>query len=196
MPAVRPQNPPSDLPLTRFRAVSDSYGSLAKQCRFIVRITPSGSSVASLGTALQDFIYLCEAAEYPGRGMDIMENRYYGPTFNLPRNSKYAGVIDLSFICRTESIERQIFDDWMDIINPINTFNFEYRTNYAAQVDVFQFAEYPQQQGASAPKAVYQWSLVDAWPMQLSEQQVTWADNDILRLSVSFSYRYWTRPTG
>jgi hypothetical protein len=144
---------------------------------------------------MTDLVYLCDAAEFPGRGLDMMVPRYYGPEFNLPRNSKYPESIDLSIICRSESNERKWFDDWMDIVNPINSFNFRYRDQYVAQIDVYQFADYGISNESNAPKAVYQWSLNDAWLFNVAEQQVTWADNDILRLSVSFSYRYWSRPT-
>jgi hypothetical protein len=188
-------NPPDDLTMTRFFATSDADGSLAKECRFIVRILPVGASVANMASNMGDLMYLCDAAEFPGRGMDLMTPRYYGPEFNLPRNSKYPESIDLSIICRSESNERKMFDDWMDIINPVDNFNFQYRANYVARIDVFQFAEYPNVRKATAPKAVYQWSLNDAWPMNVAEQQVTWANQDVLRLSVSFTYRYWSRPT-
>ena len=40
----------------------------------------------------------------------------------------------------------------------------------------------------------YQWSLLRAYPMQVHPQAVTWADQDLLRLQVSFAYKYWDRP--
>jgi hypothetical protein len=113
----------------------------------------------------------------------------------FPYNTKYSNEISMSFICRGESYERQLFDDWVGIINPINNFNFNYPEQYYATIDVFQLSEAPTNiKGATAPKAVYQWSLQNAWPAQVNPQPVTWADNDVLRLSVSFVYQYWTRP--
>ncbi len=77
------------------------------------------------GPFLRDMMYLCDATEFPGRGMDILETRYYGPAINFPRNSKYSGELSMSFLVRNEAFERQLFDDWMEIINPTNTFDFE-----------------------------------------------------------------------
>lgn len=191
---VLPQGAPDDMSMTRFKAIADNYGSLAKQCRFAVIIRPTGRRVADMATNMRDITYLCTTAEFPGRAVEPMANRYYGPEFNLPRNSKYPDSMNLAILCRARSQERKMFDDWMDIINPPDNWNFEYRDNYVAQVDVYHFAEFGEEKTDRAPIATYQWSLVDAYPMEVSETQVTWADQDVLSLSVSFSYRYWKRP--
>ena len=44
------------------------------------------------------------------------------------------------------------------------------------------------------PEIIYGWKLLKAWPMMVNPQQVTWADTDILRLQVTFAYKYWDRP--
>lgn len=203
MAAINFTNTPTSLSMTDFMSIAaNKDGSFAKQSRFAVKISSVGltnTAISALlnqdnGNFINELVYLCEAAEFPGRSMELMENRYYGPAFNLPRNTKYAGTIDLSFLCRSEAKERQFFDDWLNIINPVNNFHFEYRNNYMSQIDVFQFADYAASAGAKNPKPVYQWTLHEAWPIQISEQQVTWADDNILRLSVTFTYKYWTRP--
>ena len=43
------------------------------------------------------------------------------------------------------------------------------------------------------PIATYGWRLNKAWPTLVNPQQVTWADQDILRLQVTFTYKYWDR---
>lgn len=178
---------------------ANRLGSLAKQCRFAVRILPSGTnnliSQLGYGQFLQDLTMLVEATELPGRGFDHVETRYYGPSVIFPRNSKYGGGIDMSILCRSESFERQLFDDWLEVINPTNIFDFNYAKDYYAEIQIFQLAEYGDQVGNELkPRAVYKWSLYQAWPMLVDPQPVTWADTDILRLKVSFAYRYWNRP--
>lgn len=195
-----PQNAPRNLDVNTFRAKLDGYGSVAKGCRFAVRILPAGTGNLlqglGYGPFMQDLTFVCESADLPGRGFDIVESRYYGSSFNLPRNSKYQGA-DFSFICRTESMERQFFDDWMEVINPTNIWDFNYAKQYYCKIEIFQFAEFGEQTGRAGTgvhKPVYQWNLYQAWPMLVNPQQVTWAETDILRLSVSFAYRYWSRP--
>lgn len=194
-------NPPSNLTLLDFRAKIDNLGAPAKQCRYYVRIRPAGvtNKLTQLGYnfLLQDLSYLCDATEFPGRSFDVMEARYYGPSISFPYNTKYSQEISMSFITRGEGYERQLFDDWLGLINPINNFNFEYAKNYYATIDVYQLSEAPRSGGSgrpTAPKATYMWSLQNAWPASVMPQQVTWADNDVLRLSVSFLYQFWTRP--
>lgn len=193
-------NPPSNLTLLDFRAKLDNLGAPAKQCRYYVRIIPTGVNNKLLGLGynflLNDLSYLCEATEFPGRQFETSEVRYYGPGIMFPYNTKYSQEISMSFITRAEGYERQLFDDWLGLINPINNFNFEYARNYYATINVYQLSEAPKSAGGrpTAPKATYMWSLQNAWPATVNPQPVTWADNDVLRLSVSFLYQFWTRP--
>lgn len=193
-------NPPSNLTMLDFRATLDNLGSVAKQCRYFVRISPSGTNnkLTQLGYnyLLQDLSYLCDSTELPGRAFEVSEARYYGPSITFPYNTKYSQEISMSFITRNNAMERQLFDDWLGIINPINNFNFEYPRNYHATIDVYQLSEAPISDTGlpTEPEATYMWSLQNAWPATVNPQPVTWADNDVLRLSVSFIYQFWTRP--
>lgn len=193
-------NPPTNLTMLDFRARLDNLGSVAKQCRYFVRITPTGvnNKLVQLGynNLLQDLSYLCDATELPGRSFEVTDARYYGPGFLFPFNSKYTQEISMSFLTRTEGFERQLFDDWLSIINPTNNFNFEYSRNYSCNIDVFQLSEAPKEntRRPTEPKATYLWTLQNAWPATVNPQSVTWADADVLRLSVSFIYQYWSRP--
>jgi hypothetical protein len=201
MASFTPNNPPTRLTMLNLNSALNSLGGPAKQCRFAVRISPVGVnnilSQYNYGPLMRDLTMLCESTELPGRGFDISQVRYYGPTQFVPRNSKYAETHDLRFICRQESFERQLFDDWLEIINPTNIFDFNYPEQYYCQIDVYQLAEYAANQNVRAPtepKAVYQWSLFKAWPVTVNPQPVTWGDQDIIRLDVSFAFKYWSRP--
>ena len=192
-------NSPTNLTMIDMTTLINNLGGPAKQCRFVARIVPQGTTnmITQLGynSILRDLSYLCEATEFPGRGFDFMEARYYGPSLFLPYNTKYSNELSMSFLCRAESFERQLFDDWMGVINPVNIFDFNYAKDYYCNIELYQLAEYPAAaQGATAPRATYMWTLRNAWPMQVNPQPVTWADQDILRLSVTFTYQYWTRP--
>lgn len=176
-----------------FKAVSDDYGSLAKSCRFAVRILPTGvnNPLKKYYDIFRDLIYLCEVAEFPGRGFESISYRYYGPEQKQPFQTRYEDL-NLTFLCRSQSPERQLFDDWMDLIHPISSYDFNYKDDYACQIDIFQFSEYDTIEfGSSDPEYVF--SLKDAWPTLVSPQPVTWADDQFLRLGVTFTYSRWTR---
>jgi hypothetical protein len=181
---------------------ANGAGQFAKGCRFAVRIVPSGNAILNL--KMDDLIYMCDSVEYPGRGFDVTQIRYYGASQIFPNNTMYGNGVTMSFLCRTNSPERAFFDDWMEVINPVDNWNFEYADNYYAEVQIFQLAEWGSPPRASKPDmlasykgnpvATYGWTLHKAWPTLIAPQQVSWADQDILRLQVTFAYRYWDRP--
>lgn len=206
-------NPPSQLELAKMISALDANNSVAKGCRFVVRINLSGLlTQLSYAKEIGTLVYACDAAEFPGRGFQTTEVRYYGPKQMMPGNTTYGDGINLSFICRSKSIERQFFDDWMDIINPPTSYHFKYPNQYYSDIEIFHFAEYGSYSNARTPaesipglprnanpknvyqpEALYGWKLYKAWPMAVSPQQVTWAETDILRLQVTFAYKNWKR---
>jgi len=185
-------NAPANLKLSDFRAVTDSLGGPVKTARFVVVIKPQGGLISGYATFTNQLMYLCEVAEMPGRGFVAIDGiRYYGPAFKLPSYPEYDDI-NLTFICRTASLERQFFDDWMTIINPINTFDFNYRDEYRSEIDIYQFSDYGEA-GATAPEAQYCISLIDAYPYMVSPQPMAWSDDQFQRLVVSFTYMKWER---
>lgn len=200
-------NKPSNLTMEDVRSYVSSYGGLAKTCRYIVRILPQGQFLVSRGYTdfMRQLTYLCEAAEQPGRSLMSVEGRYYGPGFKIPYQSVYEDTT-YTFICRTGSFERQFFDDWMEIINPTNLWDLNYRDEYQAQIQIYQLAEFGEKQDpnanlpgsytqspVTAPIATYQWTLHNAYPVVVNPQPVTWSDDAYQRLGVSFTYTHWTR---
>lgn len=185
MATIQISNTPTSLDLLNFRAIVDKYKGPARSCRFIARILPVGQFLTGYGGFMQDLSYLCEAAEYPGRGFQNVDVRYYGPNQKLPFLSSYEDIT-MTFICRNGSREREFFDDWQTIINPVNTFDFNYRDDYAAQIEIFQLDDQAVGQ--------YKFVLHNAYPVIVNPQPLTWADDQFLRLGVTFTYSWWTRP--
>ena len=205
-------NQPTFLRMQDFLGYSTSYGGLVKSARFAVQIVPSGTGSFLTQLGYGDFIrqltYLCESAEFPGRGFNMADMRYYGPNFKIPYQTDYQETA-MTFLCRTDSYERQFFDDWMEIINPTSTFDFAYKDNYKCEIHMFQFGDVgrrtttdpnrenlppsPTSNEFTEPVATYSWTLHDAWPVLVNPQPVTWADDNFQRLAISFSYSKWTR---
>lgn len=193
------ENAPSILDMQSFKSVAQQYGSLAKTCRFVVQIVPPSSMLFSTnqgngmaGMDSRDFTYLCEATEFPGRAFNSADVRYYGPSFKLPYQPVYEDI-NMTFLCREESLEREFFDDWMELINPTNTFDFNYRDNYSTTIKLFQFADWAEFEDDAGPKATYAFTLHDAYPTVVNAQAVTWADDQFQRLTISFTYFKWNR---
>lgn len=213
MASFKIDNQPTNLRMSDFYAYSSSYKSLAKSSRFAVRIVPSGNSsvLRRLGytSFMREFTYLCESAEFPGRGfMNADVKGYHGPDFKVPYQTEYQETA-MTFLCRAESFERQFFDDWMEIINPTNTFDFAYKDDYVCEIEMFQFSEggrrtvtepnredsfpSPTSNEFTEPVATYAWTFQDAYPILVNPQPVTWADDNFQRLAVNFTFTKWIR---
>lgn len=187
-----------DTSLLRFRGILDNGGTVAKGCRYIVTITPPGDLIQrDSGRRYKEMDYLCESASFPGRGFSVTQARYYGPSQVFPTNAEYEPM-SLIFICRADSTERRFFDDWLDYINPVNTFNFQYPNKYYSTVDIYAYSEYAREGSGDAkgllPNITYHWRLNKAWPTLVADQPVNWADQEVMKLQVSFAYKYWDRP--
>ena len=187
-------NPPQRLNLNYFRSVASDMGSFAKGCKFVVRITPIGDGLKRLSSNrfIEDLSYLCETAEMPGRGFQNIDMRYYGPSFKMPFQSAYEDI-NLTFLCRAESYEREFFDNWMELINPTNTFDFAYRDDYRSNIDIFKISEHAKIGTLAESEATYNFTLLNAFPILINPQPVTWADDQFLRLGVTLTYHWWTR---
>lgn len=190
MASVPIQNAPTNLTMIDFRAISDDFGGLAKTHRFAARIRPQGRFLLPHLNLMRDLTYLCEVGELPGRGAALADVRYYGPNQKLPFQTVYEDIT-LNFLCRTASLEREFFDDWMNYVNPPNTWDFNYRDDYSSMIDVFQFSEYPD--GPFGPTAEYAITMHNAYPILVASQPMTWQDDIFQRVIVTFTYTHWER---
>lgn len=187
-------NGPTIPSMTELKSTSDRHGGLAKSAKFMVRISPQRTDnyLKSSSAFMKDLSYLCEAAEFPGRGFTATDIRYYGPNFKVPTQTSYEDL-NLTFLCRDAFFERQFFDTWMELINPNATYNFSYRDDYTARIELFQISDID---GDSRTRAQYKFTFVSAYPVLLNPQPVTWADDNYHRLTVTFTYIKWWREDG
>jgi hypothetical protein len=84
-------------------------GGLAKSARFAVFITIPTDLTGNWKNMGRELVYLCEAAEMPGRAFMSVDARYYGPSHKLPYQTQYEDTT-MTFLCRSESNERKILD--------------------------------------------------------------------------------------
>src|SRR5665213_122164 len=184
---------PKNLTMDDFRSLNTKYGDLAKSSRFLVVIPPPTKVVNynSLGFSAADLTYLCESAEMPGRGFMSDDARYYGPGFKIPYKTNYDDL-NLTFLCRDNFIEREFFDNWLEVINPSNTYDFEYRSNYDTNLYIYQMSDI---QNSDGTQQRYVYTLEHAYPLLINPQPVTWADDNFHRLTVTFTYTRWRRQT-
>lgn len=86
--------------------------------------------------------------------------------------------------------ERQFFDDWMESVQDTEngSFNFNYAEDYVTNITVCHY------DAQNQPTVAYKYQ--DAFPVSIEHQTMSWADDGILKLTVTFAYWKATRHTG
>jgi hypothetical protein len=139
----------------------------------------TSNSSMSRNLALQ-----CEAAELPGKTLTTADVKIYGPTFKIPYQTQY-GDTSLTFLCTNEFYERKLFDRWMEAIHPTDTNNLRYpkgdKSRYLTNIKIIQYDDFVKQ--------IYAVELIDAFPIGVAPQTLSWADDGFHRLSISFAYQ-------
>ena len=176
-------NAPTLSNINEFRTVLGKDRDLAKTTRFAVQI-------ARLNGVFSDLMYLCETAEMPGRAFQMQDYRYYGPNFKLPNVSEYSDI-NFTFLVRDVMREKETFDNWMSYINPKNTYDFRFLNEYSSDVYIYQFSELKDE------GATYKATLRRAYPINVQSLPISWTDENIHRLTVTFTFTDWvTDPEG
>ena len=162
----------------------NQYSGFAKANRIYVSFNVNTNVFPDL--AYEDLASLlsfkCEMAEFPGREFVTSDARIYGPTYKSPSMSSY-GDANFTLICDSYLTQKHLFEIWMSYINPPNSFDFNYRDDYVCDISIYQYNE--------INKATYLCTLREAYPVSVTALQGNWGDDQIHKLQVTMTYRYW-----
>lgn len=126
----------------------------------------------------------CEATELPGKSLITQDAKVYGPTYKVPYQTQY-GETNLTFLCTNDFYERKLFDRWLESIMPTDTNNLRYpdddATRYLTNIKIIQYDEFIKQ--------IYAIELIDAYPISISSQPLSWSEDNFHRLTVQFTYK-------
>jgi hypothetical protein len=95
--------------------------------------------------------------------------------------------MNLTFICTNDFYERKLFDQWMEAISPNDTYNMRFPkgndafTGYMTKITVIQYDD--------VVKQIYAVNLIDAFPIGVAAQPLSWAEEGFHRVSVQFAYQ-------
>jgi hypothetical protein len=166
-----------NFPNSVFNDVTDAIGSaFGKQGQKDDQSKTSSPSTSRY-LALQ-----CESAELPGRTLTTADVKIYGPTFKVPYQTQY-GDISLTFLCTNDFFERKLFDRWMEAIHPSNNLRFPkgQATRYMTNIKIIQYDDFIKQ--------IYAVELIDAFPIGVAPQALSWGEDGFHRLQVQFAYQ-------
>jgi hypothetical protein len=167
-------------------SISEFKGSfksdLARSNRFDVYIAPPLTLLALLPISNRQLSYRCEISQLPGRTFATMDRKTYGPIEKLPYLTTY-NDIDMTFLIDGNMSEKYFFDTWLDLVNPKQTNNFNYRSEYATSILINQY-------GVDG-KQSYSAELFDAYPISMNQLDLDWASEDVHKLTVTFAFTKW-----
>jgi hypothetical protein len=126
----------------------------------------------------------CETAEIPGKTLLTAEAKVYGPTYKVPYQTQYNDM-SMTFLCTNEFYERKLFDKWIESIMPSDTNNLRFpkgeSSRYLTNIKVLQYDNFIRQ--------IYAVELMDAFPIGISSQPLSWAEEGFHRVTVQFAYQ-------
>jgi len=172
-----------NFPNSIFSDVSDAIGSAFGRQGESDEYSKTSNSSLTRYLALQ-----CESAELPGRTTATADVKIYGPTFKVPYQTQYTDTT-LTFLCTNDFYERKLFDRWMEAIHPSDTNNIRFpkgqQSRYLTNIKIIQYDEFI--------KRIFAVELIDAFPIGIAPQQLSWGEDGFHRLSIQFAYQRY-RP--
>jgi T4-like virus tail tube protein gp19 len=171
------------MPLNISEFVNNFSNDLARPSRFEVYFTVPALLSLNYGGIVRDLTYTCETAELPSRTFGTADQKFgSNPTQKFPIHSSY-NDLTLGFIIKDTMEQRTIFDVWMELINPTNTFDFNYKDDYKATINVVQ---YDLKNNPSYTTIIY-----NAYPIVVNQLDLDWSSDGHHKQTVVFAYDYW-----
>jgi hypothetical protein len=124
----------------------------------------------------------CENAQLPSRNISTAPSKIYGVTEEYPYASTFDDV-SLTFVVTEDMKEKNLFDSWMNYINPISTYNVKYKNQYAVPIVIRQYD--------LQNKLTMSVTLLDAYPKAMNQMDLDWASDAIHKVTVTFAYTSW-----
>ena len=169
---------------------------VSKNSHFEVEISGLGDTEDE-----REMMYRASAAELPGRTILTTDHKFtnYGPINKVAYGSAY-GEVGVTILMSEDLREKEYFEYWQNKM--VNTgafevggsdiskaegnksrFNTKYFDDYTGTVTIRTYGS------AGELRSIHK--LVDAYPIQLNPVPVSWGEDSVSQLSISFAYRYY-----
>jgi len=126
----------------------------------------------------------CETAELPARTLATTEQKIYGPIEKFPYLTTY-NDLDLTFILDGEMTQKKIFDDWLSLINPQTSYDFNYKEDYVGDIEISQYDQMNEE--------TYRVMFNEIYPISVGQLGLDWNAEGYHKLTVTFAYTSWIR---
>ena len=149
-------------------------------------ITTNAYAGSERGSDARAVSLRCESIQLPGRNLNTLtDSNIYGPTREIVDGVTYAEDISMIFQASSGLNERVFFEEWQKQAFDENTWNVGYYNDYVSEVHIYLLDRKDQRR--------YGLKLMEAFPKTIEGTELNQAsNNEIIKTSVSFSFRYWT----
>lgn len=155
-----------------------------------------GGYKSPYGETYKDLRYKIEATELPGRSVRAIDHSHYGPIQKVATGVQYQDFT-ASVIVSEDLREVRMFNHWLDLIvgdhrvregnSSARYFDVNFFDNYKSRIQIQQF---------SADGMLMSFvEMLDAYPILISPVALSWASQEIIKLNVTFTYRYFIDRT-
>lgn len=168
-----------NFPNSVFNDVSDAIGNAIGLGGEESEYSKTSNSSLTRYLALQ-----CETTDLPGKTLATQDVKIYGPTFKVPYQSQFNDA-SFTFLCTNDFFERKLFDRWIEAIMPTDTNNMRYakgeQSRYLCNIKIVQYDEFI--------RKIFIVELIDAFPIGIAPQNLSWQEDNFHRLTVQFAYQ-------
>jgi hypothetical protein len=143
----------------------------------------------------------CESTNIPGRTFATTEQKFgSNPAQKHAYHTTY-NDIDMTFIITEDTTlisnmkqnqpsfeefglkEKRLFDEWMNWINPVDSYDFRYKKDYVSDIIINQIS--------NSGQRVFTCELLDAFPISVNQLDLDWSNDGYHKLNVTFAYTRW-----
>ena len=167
--------------------VSQMSSGMARTNRFSVMLTLPDSLSGEGLTPLRDLLLFCDQVQLPGITVNTVPNRTFGEVRETPTEFNYE-PLQLSFYVDANMHIKAYFDGWAKSLQYGQERTFRYYDEYTS----------PQMQVMvqdTLDQTRFQVTLYEVYPKSIGAVQMDYASKDIMKLSVTFQYKYWEYTT-
>jgi len=152
-------------------------GGLARTNRYTVYFDPPFKK------GIQKTLLYCDQIQLPSLNLSTIQNRTFGEFREVPYE-KLFGDINISFYVDTSMEVKFLFDEWMGYIQDPIKRTFNYYNDYTCEmlIEVQDLMD----------NTRYGVILSECYPKTIGAVQLDYASKDIMKLSVTMQYKYFT----
>lgn len=169
-------------------SVRDFYNKLIKTdlsrpSRFQVNFNKPNGLPAEYANHIPSLSFKCESAQLPSRAIMTTEQKIYGYSEKFPYLTAYEDA-QFTLLVGDNMREKKLFDSWLQLVQPTNSYNLNYKSSYTTTVEIIQYNLRGDER--------YKVKLEKAYPIAVNQMDLDWSADGYHRLLVIFAYSTWS----